>query len=710
MCFPLITRSALCLLILYTANALAVNPGMDDEEALLNLYGDEEMISLATGNSKPISRAPAIATVITAEDIKEIGATDLDQVLETVPGLHVARNPSGYNPIYTFRGIFSQFNPQVLMLINGIPITNLFFGNRHQIWGGMPVQSIARVEVIRGPGSAIYGADAFAGVINIITKTKADIAGTEIGGRAGSFNSWDGWALHGDSWGGFDVAVMLEYGDTDGQGRTIDADAQTFFDSQFDTDTSLAPGSVNLQRKNFDARLDISREYWRLRAGLQRRSNFGNGAGVAQALDPNGRFASDRWNADLTYHNPEFFSKNWDVTAQLSYFNTSQEVERNVRLFPPGADFNGAPGIDFPGGVIGNPEVFERHARFKVSTFYTGFEQHQIHAGTGMRYGDLYDVKEVKNYEFDFETGLPRPLGGLREVTGDLSQVFLRERDRKNYYVFLQDVWNFANDWEFTAGVRYDHFSDFGDTVNPRLALVWATRYNLTTKLLYGRAFRAPSFAELFNINNPVAIGNPNLDPETIETVELAFDYRPSNALRLALSLFHYRWDDIIQFVSDPGTSVNVAENAGRQKGFGMELEADWALTSNFHLLGNYAFQHSTDEKTGKNAGHAPQHQIYLRGSWEFLPHWRLTPQFNWVIDRSRTASDSRPAINNYSIFDLTLRRTAIKRHWEVAFSVRNLFDSDAREPSPAGNPGALIPNDLPLSGRSFFGEIRFRF
>lgn len=691
-------------------DALAVSPGMDDEEALLNLYGNEEMISLATGNSKPISRAPAIATVITAEDIKEIGATDLDQVLETVPGLHVARNPRGYNPIYTFRGIFSQFNPQVLVLINGIPITNLFVGDRNQVWGGMPVQSISRIEVIRGPGSAIYGANAFAGVINIITKTREDIGGTEIGGRAGSFNSWDGWGLHGGSWSGFDVAVMLEYGDTNGQRRIIDADSQIFFDSQFNTDASLAPGPVNLQRENLDLRLDISREYWRLRAGLQRRQNVGTGVGVAEALDPNGRLSSDRWNADLTYHNPAFFSESWDVTAQLSYFDTSQEVERNVRLFPPGADFNNAPGVDFPEGVIGNPEVFERHARFKMSAFYAGFEKHQIHTGAGMHYGDLYDIKEAKNYGFDSKTGLPRPLGSLREVTGDLSQVFLREGDRKNYYIFFQDVWNFANDWEFTAGVRYDHFSDFGDTVNPRLALVWATRYNLTTKLLYGRAFRAPSFAELFNINNPVVIGSPTLDPETIETTELAFDYRPTNVTRLALSLFHYRWDDIIQFALRPQTNMNVAQNAGKQKGFGMELEADWKLTNNFRLLGNYAFQHSTDEKTGKNAGYAPQHQIYVRGIWEFLPHWRLTPQVNWIVARSRAAGDHRPAIDDYSIFDLTLRRTAFQEHWEIAFSVRNLFDIDAREPSPAGNPSALIPSDLPLARRSFFGEIRFHF
>ena len=79
----------------------------------LAIYGDEDFISIATGVSQPIAKAPAVASVITARDIKRLGATDIDQVLETVPGLHVARSTI-YNPLYNFRGIHSDFNPQVL--------------------------------------------------------------------------------------------------------------------------------------------------------------------------------------------------------------------------------------------------------------------------------------------------------------------------------------------------------------------------------------------------------------------------------------------------------------------------------------------------------------------------------------------------------------------------------------------------------------------
>lgn len=92
------------------------------------------------------------------------------------------------------------------------------------------------------------------------------------------------------------------------------------------------------------------------------------------------------------------------------------------------------------------------------------------------------------------------------------------------------------------------------------------------------------------------------------------------------------------------------------------------------------------------------------------MPNWQFSPQAKWIVGRSRVAGDSRPAIDDYTWVDLTLRRQRLAEHWEVAFSVRNLFNANAREPSLAGQPAAAIPNDLPLAGRSFFGEVRLNF
>lgn len=155
----------------------------EEEDPSLLAYGDQSTVSIATGSEQSLRRAPAVATVITAQDIAAMGATDLDEVLESVPGLHVSRNVQGYNPLYVIRGIYSEFNPQTLVLQNGVPMTMLFIGNRGNGWAGLPLENVARIEVIRGPGSALYGADAYSGVINIITKSAADVAGAEFGVR-----------------------------------------------------------------------------------------------------------------------------------------------------------------------------------------------------------------------------------------------------------------------------------------------------------------------------------------------------------------------------------------------------------------------------------------------------------------------------------------------------------------------------------------------
>lgn len=666
---------------------VSVSYADDDEEALIELYGDEETISIATGSAQPISRAPAVATVITAKDIKEMGATDIDEALETVPGLHISRRASGYLPIYTFRGIFTTENPQVLMLVNGISINNLFVGDRGQVWGGFPVNSISRIEVIRGPGSAIYGADAFAGVINIITKNATEIDGFEFGSRVGSFDTRDAWALYGGEVGGFDIAFTAEFRDTDGHDEDVDADAATI------QGTSLAPGSVNTGTQNFDTRLDVSKNNWKFRAGLQQRQNFETGAGVAEALDPNGELKSDRWNADLTYHNP-VLTENWDVTAQVSFLNASQKVTDDLLLFPPGSFLPGPVG-PFPNGIIGNPEVWERHWRYNLTGIFTGFNNHTLRSGIGYTHQEVYKVKDESNFS-------PLGFGTLTDLT-DTPFAFLPEKHRNNSFAFVQDIWQLSNDWELTAGLRYDDYNDFGDTWNPRLALVWAARHDLTAKLLYGEAFRAPSFAEFRNQNNPIAIGNSELDPEEIETLELAFDYRPKDNLKLGLNLFRYEWDDIIRFTPE-------AQNIGEQDGYGFEFEFDWKVSRTLGLLGNYAYQDSEDKTTNKDAGNAPDSQFYLRTDWEFKPGWYISPQWNFVMDRQRVIGDNRSDIDDYDIFDLTLRTNAFSNRWELAVSARNLFNKRAFEPSQNSAFGPAIPGDLPLARRSVWGELRFNY
>jgi outer membrane receptor for ferrienterochelin and colicin len=677
-------------------------------------FGDEEFISIATGQRQHISKAPAVASVITAEDIRALGATDLNEVLETVPGLHVSIDAGDYNPIFLIRGIYSRYNPQVLILINDIPITNVFLGNRSQVWGGMPVESIARIEVIRGPGSAVYGADAYSGVINIITKTSTTIKGTEAGVRAGSFDTYQAWYLHSANIGGWDLSVSAELGTTKGHDETVEVDVQTFFDSLFGTEASLTPGPVSVGADSTDLRFDLSRDKWRFRLGYQGRRNVGTGAGVAQALDPAGKADSGRINADVTFHDSRI-AHDWELTVQASIFDTS--AESDLVLFPPGtvlpigSDGNigtaGGGAVNFPDGLHGNPNVYEQHLRLGADAFFHGFENHVIRIGIGGTSSEL-EGRETKNFGPGVIDGTEGTVDGtLTDVTGT-DFIFIRPEDRKVFYTFIQDEWAFATDWRLTSGVRYDDYSDFGDTVNPRLALIWNADYNLTTKLLYGRAFRAPSFAELFNINNPVLLGNPDLDPEEIDTVELVFDYTSvSGKIRSILNLFRYEMENIIRPVPNPAMGAGLfAQNVGTQEGRGFEIETRVDIFDRTRLFVNYSFQDSEDADTGEDVGYAPGREFHIRLDHTIGSGFSADLQINYAADRKRAAADTRPVIDDYTRVDAKLKYVS-EANAEFALLLKNLLDEDIREPSLA--PGRIL-NDLPQAGRHAFAEWRYNW
>jgi len=715
---PLIFLSILLANICCAASAATTDEKMKTVEEMFNSPYTEEMyyradslLLTATGSLQPVHRAPAVASVITAEDIEKMGATDLSQVLETVPGLHVTPSFNRLNSNFAIRGILTGTNAEVLVLMNGIPLTQTTHGIRVSTFR-LPVANISRVEVIRGPGSAVYGADAFAGVINIITKDAQEIGAFKGGFRAGSFDTYDFWAQHGGTYGGWNVALSVEeqqsHGDRD---RIVSTDLQTSLDKAFGTRASHAPGSMDTNFKIWNSHLELARENWTARLWGWAQDDAGIGVGTTNVLDSRSKQDAGQYLADLTYQNKELL-RDTDLSLRLSYMYI--EDDPFFLLFPAGtvlpigSDGNpftaGGGLVSFPDGVIGHPNAVEQHYSVDFTTFYTGFDQHRVRVGTGLTLFDA-NFEESKNFGPGIIDGEQPVVGGTLTNVSDTQFVFLEDHSRDLFYLSLQDEWAFARNWHLTAGVRYDHFSDFGDTIDPRVALVWEPRYDLTTKLLYGRAFRPPSFAELFLKNNPSALGNPDLKPETIQTLELAFDYQPVSNLHTILNVFGFEIRNLIEYVQDAESSDLRAQNAASQQGYGFELETDWKVTDTFRLRANFTFQRSMDKKTGHRVPDAPGMEFYVNPHWAFLPDWSIDGQLFWVGDRKRADGDTRPEIADYTTVNLTLRRKNIAKHWDVALGVRNLFNEDIREPSPSA-----VLHDFPMAGRSILGEVRMSF
>ncbi|MBU1191726.1 MAG: TonB-dependent receptor [Gammaproteobacteria bacterium] len=691
-----------------------------DEAELALSYGSHDFVSIATGVSQPLSAAPAAATVITADDIRRMGAIDLNQVLETVPGLHVGLSSLRFSPVYNIRGIHTDKNPQVLVLVNGTPITQSFLGDRGVNFN-LPMESIRRIEIIRGPGSAVYGADAFSGVIDIITKNGSDYQGVETGIRGGSFDTAAAWGMYGTRVNDIDVSLSIEGSKTNGDSdRTTSTDAQSVFDQIFLTSASRAPGAFSTGADQVNTRIELNTPDWFSRFWNWRQTDLGVGPGLTQALDPSGYAEVDNYLFEAGLHEQRI-AENWTGEARVSYMDINTLSRQTLfpagTVLPIGNDGNidfitPVQPVAFTDGVIGNPEIYEEHTRLDAVALYRGLQNHTWRIGAGLYYSEI-TTKETKNFGPGIIDGSVTPIdGSLTSVTGTAYN-FMQDESRTVRYLSLQDQWGFAPDWNLTAGIRYDHYSDFGSTVNPRLALVWNTRQDLTTKLLYGRAFRAPSFAELFTVNNPVGLGNPDLDPETINTYELAFDYHPTFDTRIGVSLFKYEIDDLIRFVPDSSGASATAANTSGQDGHGLELELDSKLTEKLDLRAYYAFQDSTDLGTDTQTAFSPEHQAYTQLRWRPVELWELSTQVKWIGERLREVTDPRDPLEAYTQVNAAITRTAASGAWSIQLSALNLFDTNASEPSPAEPSvpaGSLIPGDYPLAGRALYLTGRMAF
>jgi len=675
--------------------------GGEPDESLEDFYGDEDFVSIATGTKKAVHKAPAVATVITSDDIKMMGANSIYEVIETVTGIHIyPSNLDRMKPNFSIRGIHTPENPQTLVLVNGEKTTYEYSGSRWQQFN-VGIDLIDRIEVIRGPGSAVYGADAFSGVINIITKGVNSVSNIEIGVKIGSFNTTSSWMNYVNSDDALKYSVNAQWTKTKGDSnRIVQTDAMHSFGLGF---LSNAPGALDTKIETIDLHTQLSYQGF-FASAWYLENEGGTGAGAAQALSNSDNEKTKSLTLNTGYK--------WDITPALNmnfsvHYQTHDDDTYFV-IYPPGMalprefDEQGAPTAFtvFTDGLIGQPIGHDKYYGTNLVTQYSGFEQHNIRAEIGYRYSEE-KPEEFKNFgpgvldgSEDFKDGT------LTDVTGT-PYIFMLDQDRELYFLSLQDEWQLADDWEMTAGVRYDEYSDFGGTFNPRLALVWQTQHNLTTKFLYGEAFRAPSFQELYAINNPIVIGNADLDPETIQTTEIAMDYRPNFDWQLMINLFAYQSENLINWVSQ-GDGTNIAQNSGNQDGYGAELEAHWKPSNSLHIKAGYAWQESEDTHSKEHIADAPGQVFDVNLNWAINDKIGLHLDTRWIMDRKRLTSDSREDIEDYNWTNLSASYK-ITNKWNAQLTIRNIFDANAYEASDG-----QIAGDYPLDSRGYWLSISY--
>jgi iron complex outermembrane receptor protein len=316
----------------------------------------------------------------------------------------------------------------------------------------------------------------------------------------------------------------------------------------------------------------------------------------------------------------------------------------------------------------------------------------------------VQETRQFDNYtdsNFSRQTNAALDPGEL-----DTSPSFIDNR-RTVWALFLQDQWNVSEELDVTFGLRYDHYSDFGSTTNPRAALVWGIRPNLTLKVLYGRAFLAPSFHELYLMNNPLMVGSDDLQPATIQTFEVGSTYSINEQITARMTYFYNVDEHIITPAVQadpnmPATFVNVDGDVVQ----GIEMELEARFSDQLYGFLNYSFRESKTQETGETVPLNPAHLARAGVNFPLFGVVNANLQAAFVGERPRELHDSRDPVDAYVLVDATLRTHNIYKGLELFCSVHNLLDAAYVKPSLSDT----FPGDYPLPGRTLLLGLRSAF
>lgn len=673
-------------------------------------------ITASSGYEQDLQRAASNATVIAREEWQAMGAYTLADALRAVPGLHITKPKIDFeHNHFSIRGLSGSYGEQVKLLIDGQAIEDMQDSGMYAGFH-MPIGMFKRIEVIKGPGSAIYGADAFAGIINLVGYTGEEMP-SSISARSGRFGSQ---SLSGQK--AFTLAEQ-QFGfafdyirSDDDPDRIVHTDLQSTFDQIFNTNVSSAPGAIDEHYEILSLSGQWQWQDWSLNYHTWRNFDVGIGAGIGQSLDNRGYSSAKT----------DLITLNWDLSGLFSVDSLnltghykSHDSTSKLYIFPAGTklpvgsdgnlNFVEPVGITlFSDGLIGTPSTSGNTRNLKLTQMFT-IDQQQIRWEIGVETQDFYP-RESKNFGPSILDGSQAVVDGqLTDVTGT-DFIYIPDTSRNFYYLSLLDEWQLDDSVLLTLGIRYDKYSDFGSTTNPRLSLLYdvgdSEQQALTLKLFAGSAFRAPSFANLYSQNNPVGQGNLDLGPEGVNTFETGagFDYLLDENLFIGLSLFYYRADDLIQLVLDPEQNLSINQNIGEQTGTGGELSLRWKPQNNITINFNYSLLDGEDN-SGNTIADVPEHMAYLSMNWGINDNWNWFIDGKWVAGRKRGTTDTRANMDDYHQLNTRLVRNNLLPGLGVALLVKNLLNEDAREPS-----NGSIAEDYPLQGRQWLVELSYTF
>lgn len=568
----------------------------------------ETMVVTATQIAQPIADVDASVEVISRKQIETFSGRSLSEVLRHSAGLQVTDTGSSSN--ISIRGFEDG---HTLILVDGQRRTEKYAGSNVN---NISLENVERIEIVRGPMSALYGADALGGVINIITRTPEKSA-TRIKVSFGGATNDEGREtalIHlGQDFklGASSHTVGVELKDRKpytGENGLLNEEDRKFFNYrghyQLSDDQDLRFGYEYLKQDDTNAEPDT------------------------------GRFEKEKRHTFSSQYNKQLGEEN--LAVDFSYGESDTTVNR------------------------GTGDEFTDYSQTQLDLRYSGAlgDAHLYNFGAGYRHDDA------------------------------VISINSTDAKRDVFHLYAQDQWQLSEQFRLITGLRYDRYSDFGSSVNPRISLSWR-QDDWKVRAGYGRAFSAPSYIEMFSTFSrgrpgrlSVIQGNADLQPEEADTYELSVHKELDNG-SFEITAYH---SDVDQLIASQVEQVIGTTTFFRQRNIdeatlkGLETNLNYHLSDAHHLNLAIEYQDVRDASTNERlTGRARlQGRFTLDSEWN--SQWSTSLRAQYQDDFLETHSRAVPAYNsNLLTFDMSAKYR-VRPNVELFSGVNNIFDTEAPE------------------------------
>ena len=625
-------------------------------DSLLNQnYEHPKYLTTASKYAQTEEEAPSAISIVTSGEIEKFGYHNLADLLNMQTGMYVSNDRAlTYLGVRGFRRLSD--NNRTLILIDGHRI------NSYQVGGGpienslgLDLKHFEKVEIVRGPGSALYGTNALFAVINLVPK-QIEKPYPAISANYGSFDSKEISLQFGNVFfNKLNFTVLANYYKDKGE---------DFYYPEFDTPRENNGWAINQDGEDSYGGL-VSLEYSKLKfTGMfnHRKKLIPTGSYNSEFSKEQNIESTKGW-LELKYQTALSYNK--EIFARISY---DYDVFRGILPL-------------FFGNIY--IEGVTKTLSGEAQLLWDIMPNYRFTLGTEYKNSIISDYKfGTKNYTL---------------VNGQWPYQL--------FSAYLQNEYQFSPKLLINAGIRMDAFLDESDFfITPRAAVVYSPTFDNTLKLIYGTSFRSPNVIER-NLEEKTIVGykkNLDLTAEKINTLEFIWEHKFSEAYRLNMSLFYYKLTDIIDQVKDTNDNYVQYRNFSQAKAYGLEFELERKFSKKMMGYIRYTYQNAKDNKRN-DLVNSPKHLARFGVTKEVLNFVNIAMELQFESSRKTLAGTFA---NPIYLVNMNFVTKPIFNYFTLSLRVKNLFDF------PLYYPGSIEhrQNLIRQPGRSFWFTFGFDF